>query len=112
MKNILEKYGWISVLLHTLMYTIHSSSYLGSSISVKHQNSIFHTTEFFPDGKLNRRTSHGQSYSNCFDETANCTIIICQSTFDRIKKCKTVICFIHWVIFFFGGAGGGNLCYF
>ena len=104
MKNTLEKYGRIIALLHTLLYTIHSYSYIGSS-SVKHQNSTFHTIEFFPDGKRNRRTSHGQSYSNCFDETANCTITICQSTFDCIKKCKNS-CFIQCIIItFLAGRG-------
>ena len=107
MKNTLEKYGRIIALLHTLLYTIHSYSYIGSS-SVKHQNSTFHTIEFFPDGKRNRRTSHGQSYSNCFDETANCTITICQSTFDCIKKCKNS-CFIHCIIItFLAKRGGGS----
>ena len=35
MKNTLEKYGRIIALLHTLLYTIHSYSYIGSS-SVTH----------------------------------------------------------------------------
>ena len=107
MKNTLEKYGRIIALLHTLLYTIHSYSYIGSS-SVKHQNSTFHTIEFFPDGKRNRRTSHWQSYSNCFDETANCMITICQSNFDCIIKCKNS-CFIYCIIITFlakQGAGG------
>ena len=106
MKNTLEKYGRIIALLHTLSYTIHSWQQAVGSSSVKQQNSTFHTIEFFPDGKRNRRTSHWQSYSNCFDETANCMITICQSNFDCIKKCKN-----SFLFFFLLGSTCNQLCY-
>ena len=108
MKNTQEKYGRIIALLYTLLYTIHSWQQAVGSSSVKQQNSTFHTIEFFPDGKRNRRTSHWQSYSNCFDETANCMITIRQSNFDCIKKCKNS-CFIHCIIItFLAKRGGGS----
>lgn len=103
MKSTLEKYGWISALYRTQMHIIHSYSFIDSSSVHISYNWIFPRWE----------TKQAICSSNCFDDTANCTITICQSTFERNKNfIQWVICrwnkhfasllWTHWRVFVFG----------